>query len=282
MGQSWGSGLSHIPSEPRDLRPASRRRRGVWFWIKQTCLFPFRLLGLFLVLNLLIAGFRMWVIPDMAAQRQVDMVLLVLRILDEEGPGRSFRHLGYEKQVHAGLLDLRASWLGPPPGESDTPGTTNRMMEEVVSVNKDHTPDGREAYLVRYGNGQTQQVVPTTPHTTVPASDLAAARESVCHLFPTRDRKHWEEVLAWGESLFVTSWVQRYDIGCCSGCCSSSSGSARPAGRRPVSAGWISSRPTARSRSSASELPWPRSVAARASRCPTSPRCCRPCASSSA
>jgi hypothetical protein len=202
VGQPWLADLS--PSSPQQTpHPLAGRHdapRGAWFWIKQIGLFPFRLLGLFMFLGLLLGGLGMWVIPDLAAQRQVDMVLLVLRILDTEGPARPFRHLGYEEEIHAGLLDLRPDPATPPWAE---------LRDEVVSVNKGGKAGG-QGYLISYAGGKTQKLVPATPHTTVLPEELAAARRAVGRLFP--DREQYRQVLAWGESLFVTSWVQRYDF----------------------------------------------------------------------
>ena len=197
MGQNWGNDLSGVSRE----QPALWRR--IWFWIKQIALFPVRMAGLLLVFIIGIGGFGMWVIPDMAERYKVDMVLLVLRLLDEEGAGRPFRRLGYQDTIQAGLLNLR-------PDESSDE-VDFALKDPVVAVNKSGTPQG-EAYVVRYASGQTQTLVPTTPHTSVPPEELAAARQGVSRLFSPRDHKHWTEVVKWGESLFVTSWVQKYDV----------------------------------------------------------------------
>lgn len=198
MGQTWGSDPSSASLE----QPATLLRRA-GFWIKQLVLFPFRLLGLLLVFVLVIGGFSTWVIPDLAERHKVDMVLLVLRILDEEGAGRPFRRLGYQKTIHAGLLQLRS--------DGSTDAGPYRLGDAVVAVNASRTPQG-ETYDVHYVNGQTQNLVPTTPHTTVAPEELAAARQAISRLFSPGDRKSWSEVPAWGESVFVTSWVQKFDL----------------------------------------------------------------------
>jgi hypothetical protein len=199
MEQPWKLNLAKIPAE----EPAAPVR-SAWFWIKQFVLFPLRLSGLFLILVVVPGTFSMWALPDVAERYKVDMNLLLLRILDEEGAGRPFRRLGYQKTIHAGLLDLRSQ-------ESSTSQGRPILRDEVVSVSKSRTAEG-ERYVVRYANGQTQTIVPTTPHTVVPPQELAAARQAVSRLFPPTDRKQWTDILNWGESLFVTSWVQRYDF----------------------------------------------------------------------
>jgi hypothetical protein len=188
-----------VPSE----EPAAPAR-GAWFWIKQILLFPLRLGGLFLILVVVPGTFSMWVLPDVAERYKVDMNLLLLRILDEEGAGRPFRRLGYQKTIHAGLLDLRSE-------EPSSSQSKSILRDEVVSVGKNRTAES-EAYVVRYANGQKQTLVLTTPHTVVPAQELAAARQAVSRLFSPADRRQWADILSWGESLFVTSWVQRYNF----------------------------------------------------------------------
>jgi hypothetical protein len=205
MAQSFLNDPSQfLPEEP------APKRYGIWFWIKQTVLFPFRLLGLMLVLGMLIGGVGMWVIPDLAERYKVDMLLLVFRILDEEGPGRPFRQLGYQDKIHAGLVDLRPGQKAPVPGDPPLPPSNDRLSDEVVNVTVPRT-SGDEA-IIRYASGQTQKVSLTTPHTTVPAAELAAARKAINRLFPTRNRKLDPQVVSWGESLFVTSWVQKYNF----------------------------------------------------------------------
>jgi hypothetical protein len=199
MEQTWKYNLSNVPSEEPAAPP-----RGAWFWIKQVFLFPFRMLGLFVILVVVPGTFSMWVLPDVAERYKVDTNLLVLRILDEEGAGRPFRRLGYQKTIHTGLLDLR-------PGDASIERGKPLNQDDVVSVKQSRTPEG-EAYAIRFASGQTQTIVPTTPHTIVPPQELAAARHAVSRLFPPADRKQWTEVLNWGESLFVSSWVRKYDL----------------------------------------------------------------------
>jgi hypothetical protein len=199
MAQSRLNDLSQLP--PQEPAP---KRYGVWFWIKQTFLLPGRLAGLFLVLGIMVGGPQMWVIPDLAERHKVDMLLLVLRNLDEEGAGRPFRRLGYQEKINSGLLDLHS-------GESSGFRPTANLEDKIVAVNPSRSTSG-EVYVVRYASGQTQQLAPTTPHTTVPPGELAAARRAINRLFPARDRRSAAQVSGWGESLFVTSWVQKYDF----------------------------------------------------------------------
>lgn len=198
MGTPWNVDLSSLPSDEPATPP-----RGVWFWIKQVLLFPFRLVGLVIILVVVPGSFCMWVLPDVAERYKVDMVLLVLRILDEEGAGRPFRRLGYQKEIHAGILDLKSG---------DTSAAHGKHVREdpVVAVNVKRTPEG-ESYDIRYASGQKQSLIPTTPHTVVPASELTAARQAVSRLFSPAERKPWSEILNWGESLFVSSWLRKYD-----------------------------------------------------------------------
>ncbi|MBI1913710.1 MAG: hypothetical protein HYS12_02990 [Planctomycetes bacterium] len=205
MTQPWITNLG----EPQPAH-AAESKRGLWFWVKQTCLFPFRLLGLLLVLTLLIGGVSMWVIPNIAAQHEVDQVLLVLRILDDEGPARPFRRLNYQERILDKLLELR-------PGDSSHPGESSpesrrkeNLRDEVVAAQAKQTAGGY-SYAVRFASGRQQQLTATTPHTTVPRAELAEARRGVSRFFPPHDHKKWEAVLAWGESLFVTSWLQKYN-----------------------------------------------------------------------
>jgi hypothetical protein len=173
--------------------------------VKQLILFPLRLLGLICVIALMVGGPSMWVIPDVAARHGVDMSLVVLRVLDDESPSRPLRRLGYEESIQSQLLDLR-----PGNGAKSTASRTSPKPEdEVVSVSAKSATEG-QAYTIRYASGKTQTLTATTPHTTVPANELAAARAAVSRFYSPQS-KDWPKVLAWGESLFVTSWVTKYD-----------------------------------------------------------------------
>jgi hypothetical protein len=190
-------------------RPAARR--GVWFWIKEICLLPFRLLGLFLVLGVLLGGLGMWLIPDVAASQDVDMTLLVLRILDDEGPVRPFYRLNYQDAILDRILVLAPGVPAPGAGEPELRRKDLRFSDAVVDVQTSRTTDGGHAYQVRFASGKSQQLTTTTSHTRIPHEELAAARRAVCQLYPPSNPTQWSAVLAWGESLFVTSWMQMYD-----------------------------------------------------------------------
>src|SRR5205807_9404943 len=132
--QPWITGLGEPPPTP-----PTTSKRGLWFWVKQTGLFPFRLLGLVLVLTLLIGGVSMWVVPDLAAQHDVDQLLLVLRILDDEGPARPFRRLNYQQQVLAKLLDLQPD---PSSSQGESSSDSKRktdLRDDVVSAQAKQT-----------------------------------------------------------------------------------------------------------------------------------------------
>jgi hypothetical protein len=176
--------------------------------VKWLLLLPLRLLGQICVIALLIGGPSMWVIPNLAARHHVDMSLLVLRVLDAEGPARPLRRLGGEAAIQAHLLDLRPEAAD---GKSSA-SSANKLKDKVVSVSTTRTKDG-DAYTIRYSNGKTETLIATTPHTTVPAKELTAARNAVSQLYSPRKDKEWSGALAWGESLFVSSWVNKYDPG---------------------------------------------------------------------
>src|SRR5262249_32142435 len=136
MNQPWITGLG----EPQPVLP-TQRTRGIWFWVKQIALFPFRLLGLLVVLTLLIGGVSMWIIPDVAAQHEVDALLLVLRTLDDEGPARPFRRLNYQTQLQAKFLKLRPADTSS--GESSSESQwRSRLRDEVVTAQAKRTAGG--------------------------------------------------------------------------------------------------------------------------------------------
>jgi hypothetical protein len=200
MARPW------IDVDPPADEPAPKpSKAGPWAWVKRLVLFPFRLVGLICVAVLILGGPSMWTIPDVASRRGVDMSLLVLRVLDDDSPARPFRRLGYQDAIQPQLLDLQ-------PSASDKASAStakSELKDEVAAVSSKRTTAG-EVYTIRYASGKTQTITATTPHTTVPAEDLSAARRAIRRFYP-RQSKEWPEVLAWGEGLFVSSWVNRYD-----------------------------------------------------------------------
>jgi hypothetical protein len=154
---------------------AAAPERGMWSTVKDICLFPFRLAGLLLAVGLLIGSFGMWIIPDLAARHEVDMLPLVLRVLDDENSVRPFRLLGYQPAIHGKLLDLQ-----PPRAESEK----SRSSKDPIVSAKPTRVAGGYAYEVRFASGKSKKLTATTPHTTVPPEELAAARKAVLRAFP--------------------------------------------------------------------------------------------------
>src|SRR5262249_46182181 len=129
------------------------------------------------------------------------------RVLDDDSPARPLRRLGYQERIHAQLLDLRP---GAAAGKSPAPKASAELKDEIASASAKRTTGG-QVYTIRYASGKTQTLTATTPHTPSPATELAAARKAVRRFYPPRDAREWQRVLAWGESLFVSSWVNKYD-----------------------------------------------------------------------
>ena len=129
MGHPWIEELAKPQTKPQAkpaapiapsvelVEPSQEKRRGVWFWIKETGLLPLRILGLMLVFALLVGAVGLWVLPDIAAKNDVDMTLLVFRLLDDEGPARPFHRLGYQDVITNHLLPLKPGAPDPVPGE---------------------------------------------------------------------------------------------------------------------------------------------------------------------
>jgi hypothetical protein len=182
---------------------ATATETGLWSRVKGICLFPFRLAGLFLAFAVLLGCFGMWVIPDLAARHEVDMLPLVLRVLDDENSVRPFRLLHYQPAIQSKLLELR-----PVTAESTK---TEALKDPVLSVKPTRVAGGGYTYEVRFASGKGQKLTATTPHTTVPREELAAARLAVFRAFSQKDRAQRTAVLAWGESLFITSWLAKYN-----------------------------------------------------------------------
>jgi hypothetical protein len=193
-------GLDVVPESSPGEAPAAEK--GLWSRVMGVCLLPFRLAGLFLAFALLMGCFGMWVIPDLAARHEVDMLPLVLRVLDDENTVRPFRLLHYQASIHGGLLDLR-----PPVGPSGREGSGK---DPIASVKMTKAAGGGYVYEVRFASGKSKKLTATTAHTSVPPEELAAARQGVDRIFPPKDRTQRTAVLAWGESLFVTSWLTKY------------------------------------------------------------------------
>jgi hypothetical protein len=200
MDQPW------IPIEANVRSPAAKPpQTGLWKWVKRLVLLPFRIMGLICVLALLLGGPSMWIIPDVAARHGLDMSLVVLRVLDDDSPARPLRRLGYQESIQAKLLELR-------PDGTQPSGNTGRgeLKEEIISLSVERKAGGH-IYSIRYAGGKSQTVSATTPHTTVSAEELTAARKAVSRFYSPQNTKEWARILAWGESLFVSSWVNKYD-----------------------------------------------------------------------
>jgi hypothetical protein len=64
--------------------------------------------------------------------------------------------------------------------------------------------------VVRFSHGAPRTVVSTTPHMTVPAVEIARAREGLARLFPSKAER--EPFLDWGKNLFLVEWIRHHSF----------------------------------------------------------------------
>jgi hypothetical protein len=197
-----------IPVTPAEPPPAPTRRkpRGILFWVKQGLLFPLRLIGLILLIVLIPGMVGMWQLPTVAEDNDLELALLAMRAIDQERSTRPFALLGYWKTTTPAMVDL----CPHPPVNYHLPlsmFTANFYHLSAVSTSVERIRDGRYRYYTRYNHSDLETAEATTPHLTVPKTDLADARHAINRLF--QDRQQQREVLEWGESLFWTEWLRQ-------------------------------------------------------------------------
>ena len=167
-------------------------------------LFPFRLMGLLLLVLLIPGSVQMWQMPTMAKQNEHELALVTMRALEQDKPTVPFTLLGYRETTQPAVIDLCAY-------QSSTYHTVLMVFSanfynlRAVSTSSERLPDGRYRYRVTYNHRDPRVVEATTPHLKVAQADLAEAREALDRLF--EDRKQRREMLEWGESLFWTEWL---------------------------------------------------------------------------
>jgi hypothetical protein len=194
-----------FPTEPPELQG---HPRGVFFWVKQVFLFPFRLMGLLLLVLLIPGSFQMWQLPTLANENKLEVALLTLRTIDHEKSAHPFTPLGYRDVTQSAVIDLG-------PGEDHhhtalTIFTAGFYKLRAVSTSVERAPDKGYRYRVVYNHHDPRTVEATTPHLNISLADVAEANKSVRRLF--KDKKQRREVQEWGESLFWTEWLRQNSL----------------------------------------------------------------------
>jgi hypothetical protein len=193
-------------SHPAEPHPAPRR--GAFWWIHQTLVFPFRLAGL-LFLVLVIPGFvSLWGLPALAQKNDVELFDLTLRVVTPENAGRPLRPLGYTDAVQEKMINLN-----PPRTDNERlMGWLSLIKLRTVHVQTTQGKDGQYEHRGACSDGRGFHITSTTPNLTAPAGEIAHAREVVARLFNPKDRARWAAVLDWGENLFRTCWIEKQEL----------------------------------------------------------------------
>lgn len=188
------------------MPPGAAARTGLW-WVREVIKFPFRLMGLLILVGLIPGSFLLWRLPTLADNSRVELTLLTLRAVDEDKFATPLAPLGYRPTIKKHMVEFE------PEGANYhhmalTVLTANFYRLCAVDQTCQQRPDGGLEYTISYNFGAPRTVKATTPHLDVSQEDLARARQSVAAIYPGQ----WQEVLDWGECLFWTEWWRQNDL----------------------------------------------------------------------
>jgi hypothetical protein len=194
----------NVTGAPRAPEPPPKER-GPLFWVGQVLLFPFRLMGLLLLVLLIPGIVQMWQLPTLADNNKLDLTLLALRALNDEKAVRPLQPLGYRAVTQERLIDL--SEVGNYLDMALMVFSANAYRVVAVGNQARRTPSGEYEYVMTYNYCPPRTVTAPSPHLHVAPDELAQARKAIDRLFPKKQER--AEVLDWGESLFWTEWLRK-------------------------------------------------------------------------
>jgi hypothetical protein len=196
----------NVPTAPKPPEPPPEpKSRGPLFWFVQVLLFPFRLMGLLLLVLLIPGIVQMWQLPNLAENNKLDLTLLALRALNEEKAVRPLQPLGYRAITQERIIDISDD--GNYLDKALMIISANEYRVMAVGNKASRTPSGEYEYVITYNYCPPRTVTAKSPHLHVSPDELAQARKAIDRLFPKKQER--TEVLEWGESLFWTEWLRK-------------------------------------------------------------------------
>jgi hypothetical protein len=183
-----------VPQTPRQVAAdwATRRFMTVGefaesFWI------VFGQMALLVFAAIMAAGIVHFLrIPYLAYANGVAPEHVAMRCLDTHEAEPMYLIKGYEERT----LDIGMKW--------DKPRDLRKFVTQTSPAGFLHTAYNHRDEIV----GQQET---TTPHTRLTSAQIGQARRGLESVYDVRDPLVWSQVLAWGETLFLRWWAQRFD-----------------------------------------------------------------------